>query len=286
MKKLLMFPLLLLLTGCVTYYYPETALEDGVYYAEDDPSYTVYSDAYAVAPYYPWLSLDYFYLGFNPHPSYGFGYGYGSGFSVGIGYGYSPWYYPYSGYGYYSPWYTSHYRYPYYAAWRPYNGYYSHHNGGHYQDNRNYRGNRYDRYTRNGHDDRRNRAGEDVSGTEHPADRSSRESASTNRRYVSTAPSGYSGNQGMVIRSRETTKTGKSRLQPDQSAPTQAVSATPSNSRVAQPDSRARRADNEVRYRSGAKQTRSTTHPVRSSRSSSGQRESKSNSSSQREHRK
>jgi hypothetical protein len=281
MKKLLMLPLLVLLTGCVTYYYPETALEDGVYYAEDDPSYVVYSDAYAGTPYYPWSSLDYFYLGFNPYPS-----SYGGGFSIGISYGYSPWYYPYSGYGYYSPWYTSHYHHPYYAARRPYNRYYSQHNRGHYQDKRNFLGNRYDRYAGDGDGARRNRTGEDVSVNEHPSGRSSSDSASPTHRYVSTAPSGYSGNQGMVIRSRESKKTGKSQLQPDQSAPLQAVSGTPSNSPVVQPDSHAQRAGNEVRRRSDTKQTRSRTHPVGSSPSSSRQRKSKGDGSSHREGRK
>ncbi|MGD9021881.1 MAG: hypothetical protein PVF46_08790, partial [Lysobacterales bacterium] len=68
MKNLLILPLLALLSGCVTYYYPETALEDGVYYAEDDPSYAVYSDSYVSVGYYPWYSLDYFYLGYYPYP--------------------------------------------------------------------------------------------------------------------------------------------------------------------------------------------------------------------------
>ena len=89
MKKLLILPLLILLTGCVTYYYPETALEDGVYYAEDDPSYVVYPRGYAGVAYYPWSSLDYFYMGYYTYPGYGWGY--------------SPWYYPYYYYGYYPP---------------------------------------------------------------------------------------------------------------------------------------------------------------------------------------
>jgi len=92
MKKLLILPLFMLLTACVTYYYPKTALKDGIYYAEDDPSYVVYSGTYAGAAYYPWVSLDYFYLA----------------------------YYPYRYYGYYSPWYISHFRYPYDPALRPY----------------------------------------------------------------------------------------------------------------------------------------------------------------------
>ena len=52
MKKLLILLLLVLLSGCVSYYHPETALEDGVYYAEDDPSYVVYQGGYSGA-YYP-----------------------------------------------------------------------------------------------------------------------------------------------------------------------------------------------------------------------------------------
>ena len=89
MKKLLILPLCMLLTACVTYYYPQTALKDGIYYAEDDPSYVVNSGG----AYYPWVSLDYFYLA----------------------------YYPYRYYGYYSPWYISHYHYPYNPAMQPYN---------------------------------------------------------------------------------------------------------------------------------------------------------------------
>jgi hypothetical protein len=133
MKRLLILPFLVLLTSCVTYYYPQTALQDGVYYAEDDPSYVVYSNSYAGVAYYPWSSLDYFYMGYYPYPRYGFGYGYGGGWSFGVSYGYSPWYYPYSNYGYYSPWYASYYHYPYYPARRPYRGYYSHYNRGHHK---------------------------------------------------------------------------------------------------------------------------------------------------------
>ena len=91
MKKLFLSALLLLLTGCVSYYAPETAIEDGVYYAEDDPAYINNAYSYTYGGYYPWSSMDYFYLGYGPYG--GFGYGYG-GFSIGISYGYSPWDYP------------------------------------------------------------------------------------------------------------------------------------------------------------------------------------------------
>ena len=116
MKKLLILPLLVLLTGCVTYYYPETAMEDGVYYAEDDPSYNVYRSYYPGYNYYPWSTIDYFYMGYNPYPLFLYYYGYPHGY-----FGYSPWHYPFGYYGYYLPMYASHY--PYYPGWRPYNGY-------------------------------------------------------------------------------------------------------------------------------------------------------------------
>ena len=94
MKKL-SFLLLVIFTGCVRYYAPQTAFENGVYYAEDDPAYVDASGAYNVVTYYPWGSLDYFYLA----------------------------YYPYRYYGHISSWYVSHYddafhynHMPYYAA--------------------------------------------------------------------------------------------------------------------------------------------------------------------------
>lgn len=198
MKNLLFMPLLIFMAGCVTYYYPETALEDGVYYAEDDPSYQFNSADYSGVVYYPWSSLDYFYMGYRPYPGYGFVYGYP------IGLGYSPWDYPNGFYGYYSPWYYSHY-YGYY--WRPYRGYCiraSACNGRH-------PGNRFavsypDLHRRPGQEDDEEYApGEDVD--------MERNSVSPTR-YVTTAPPGYSGNQGMVIRSNEGSKIGKSRLEP------------------------------------------------------------------------
>ncbi len=274
MKKLLILPLLVLLTGCVTYYYPQTAMQDGVYYAEDDPSYVVYSDGYAGAAYYPWSSLDYFYLGYYPYPRYG--YGYGGGFSFGVSYGYSPWYYPYGYYGYYSPWYASYSHYPYYPAWRPYHGYYSRHNGGHHKYNKGYRGDGRDRYVENDNQNRRSHGDENEDRYEKPDDRRNQSgqfnsySASRVNRYVSTAPSGYSSNRGMVIRNRETTKTGKSRLEPTKSVPVQAVSVSSSNSRTAQPSYRTRRSGSEVRYSAAAKQGRSRTGPVESSAPSQG----------------
>jgi len=281
MKKLLVLLLLPLLAGCVSYYYPETAIQDGVYYAEDDPayvnnSYVDYSYSYAGAAYYPWWSMDYFYLGYRPRVSYGYGdygygYGYGGyggygyaggGFSIGISYGYSPWYYPYYNYpyyGYYSPWY------------HPFNnyGYGDHHKRGHHRGDD--RGGDHNRYAGNDRIYRRNRGGEDEDGNEDPSGRRSGSNTgsyatSPVRRYVSTGPAGYTGNQGMVIRNRETAKIGKSRLEPVRKEPLQVTTPTRTTARIAQPDYRYRRgggqSGGEIRYRSSAKQGRSRTGPV------------------------
>jgi len=263
MKKILILLLLSLLSGCVTYYTPEVVVEDGVYYAQDDPAYinNAYvsgSYYYAGAAYYPWWSMDYFYLGYQPYgyPYYGYaGYGayVGGGFSIGISYGYSPWYYPY--YSYYSPWYRPHRR-------------YGHHHGRRSHDN--YAGDGHGQYAgndRNNPTDRRYRRQEDEDGNEDPGNRHNRNrtgsyGTSPARRYVSTAPSGYSGNQGMVIRSRETTKTGKSRLEPVRTDPIAKTDLTPSTARETQPVYRSRQNGREIRYRSSPKQGRARTGPV------------------------
>ena len=266
MKKLLILPLLVLLTGCVSYYYPETAYEDGVYYAEDDPAYVVHSNAYAGVAYYPWSSLDHFYLGYDPYPGYSFGYGYGSGFSFGISYGFSPWYYPYHHHGYYSPWYAS---YHYYPSWRPYRGYGSHHNRGHHKGNKSRRDDGRQRYAGNDSNDRGNRSTDENDQRKDAEERRNRDlvddySSSSVRRYVSTAPAGHSGNRGMVIKSREATKIGKSKLEPTQANTNKSVSV----SGATQPNYSRQRADNEVRYRADAKPTRLRVEPVKSTSSS------------------
>jgi hypothetical protein len=223
MKKLLILPFLVLLTGCVSYYYPETALEDGVYYAEDDPSYVVYQGGYPGASYYPWSSMDYFYMGYYPGPYYAHCNGYSYGFSCG----YSPWHYPNAHYGYYSALYASYYHYPFYPVWRPYGGHCSLY-GSCGRGNHDYRGNGHDRLVGKG----RNR---DDSVVDDDAvfdddllpndlvETPGLTNGTSNRnyaRYVSAMPSGFSGNRGMVIRSSETTKIGKSRVQPNKPGPT------------------------------------------------------------------
>lgn len=218
MKKLIIFLLLVLLTGCVSYYSPETAFEDGVYYAEDDPSYVLNSGDYSGVVYYPWSSLDYFYLGYRPYP----GYGYGFAYTYPFGIGYSPWDYPNGYYGFHSPWYFSYHNYPY---WRPYRGYCSHyglcrqysHRGGH------------DRYARKG-GKRRGRAGGDEGDIRGQESDVGNDGYSSVSRHVSTTPAGYAGNQGMVIRNRESKKAGQSRTEPVKPVPSKSVSVIPSTS--------------------------------------------------------
>ncbi|MDX2418558.1 MAG: hypothetical protein QNK19_13940 [Xanthomonadales bacterium] len=208
MKKLIIFLLPVLLTSCVRYYSPETAFEDGVYYAEDDPSYVLNSGDYSGFVYYPWSSLDYLYLGYWPYP----GFGYAFAYTYPFGLGYSPWDYPNGYYGYHNR--------PY---WRPYRGYCPHngpcrkynHDGG------------YDPYARKGGKQRRHAGDDDqdIRGRENDAGNDDTSSVS---RYVSTTPAGYSGNQGMVIRNRESKKVGQSQVEPVKTPPSNSVSVVPS----------------------------------------------------------
>ncbi|KAA9131258.1 hypothetical protein F3N42_07980 [Marinihelvus fidelis] len=94
--------------GCVTYHYPVPAPGEAVqgeaeysgYYNDYAPVTTTVT--YASAPYYPYWSMDYFYLG----------YGYGNT-TISVGFG-----------GAWSPWYSG-YRWPYYGGWAyPYPAYY------------------------------------------------------------------------------------------------------------------------------------------------------------------
>ena len=279
MKKLLILPLMALLSGCVTYYYPETALEDGVYYAEDDPAYTVYSDGYVGVGYYPWYSLDYFYLGYYSYPRYRVTYGYPGGFYLGFSYGFSPWYYPSHHYGYYSPWYASYHHYPYYPAWRPYHDYYAHHHGDRYWKKKHHdrghdrygRGDRHDRYAgRGGRDDHYDRGREDPAQMGSSRDQGSNVDSTSVRRYVSTAPGGRNGERGVVVRSREATKVGKSELHVGRQAPVSKSKAGSAGSKTIQPTYQVRSTGGEVRYRSNSKPSRSRTEPVTSKNPSKG----------------
>jgi hypothetical protein len=215
MKKLLILALLSLMTGCVTYYQPETALEDGVYYAGDDPSYVFNSGDYSGVVYYPWSSLDYFYLSYGAYYGYGFTYGYPYGWA------YSPWGYPYVYHGYYSPWSLPMYRYSY---WRPhYRGCSQgrHHNG--CRDNGDDHGTGDDRYARDDNESQGKPGDEVEDYTQIRDGRSSKKSRTSGKRYFLTVPGGYAKGQAMVTRNSEKTKTGQSRPRP--TAPVRAKTA-------------------------------------------------------------
>ena len=194
MKKLLALLLLVLLAGCVSYYQPESALEDGVYYAEDDPAYNYNPDDYSGVVYYPWSSLDSFYFGYWPYPGYGFGYGYAYG-------------YP----GYFPPWYFPYYHHP---SWTSYHKICDFHRrcGGNVHDARdagddNYAGN--DQQT-NGHP-----AGDGEENVFYSPDgknKMGRASYPPMKRYVSKTSSGRPGSQDTVAQNRKETKTGISRF--------------------------------------------------------------------------
>lgn len=281
MKILLTFVMISLLGGCVTYYYPETALQDGVYYAQDDPSYVTRPHSY----YYPWSSMDYFYLGYYPNSRYGYGFSSSLSFQVN--------------YDYYSPWYAPYYHNSHYYAWRPYRGhhynYYGHgnrHNGnnhyrgkGHNKNKR--RGSDY-RYAGNGNDnngrgngrgnDRGNRREEYSDDVRGQAGRrgstgdSSGSSSIPGQGYVSTPPSGVSGNRGVEVRSRGSKGIERNRTQPIRRGTPTSVDLTSSGKRVTKSSYRSKKPTNtagEVRYRAGSKQGRSKTQPVVSAPNSS-----------------
>jgi len=286
MKKLMIVPLLLLMSGCVTYYYPQEAVRDGVYYAQDDPSHAddsyVSGSAGYYSDYYPWASLDSFYLGYG---GYAGGHS-GVGWSFGMSYGFTPWYAPY--YGYYSPWYAPYYpRYygPYYSTWWPYYrgcrhrgycGYYHdsprHGRGGHYRD-------RHDRYSRGDLRDRYR------PGTTHgrPARRIERGNRSRDatlkrelgtradryretpalRRYVTTSPAGEEHSRGMIVRNRAGAKASPRRAQPYRGSGTHAVATRPGTAAaIRRSDYRTRLSSGEIVYRAGAKTGRSRPQPV------------------------
>lgn len=217
MKKLLMLTLLILMTGCVTYYQPETALEDGVYYAEDDPSYVFNSGDYSGVIYYPWSSLDYFYLGYGTYYGYGLTYGYPYNWA------YSPWGYPYGYHGYYSPWSLPMHR---YAYWRP--PFEGCSQGRHHNVCHNDRGTGDDRYVQNNHDSQGTPGDEVEDYTQIGDGRSSKKSRTTGKRYFLTVPGGYANGQAMVTRNNEKTKIGQSQSRPAASVRAKSAAVSPS----------------------------------------------------------
>jgi hypothetical protein len=149
MLKRLPFLTLLLLAGCVTHYHapPRTVvyrdvhgLTSGVYDNQAEYIAPGINGRVVNYGYYPWWSIDYFYLGYGYGYRYNRGYGYADRFSVGwssfgpsfgfswsSGYGYpGPWYgYAYNPwYGYaYDPWYRSPWPYGWNAPYRHHRGY-------------------------------------------------------------------------------------------------------------------------------------------------------------------
>lgn len=211
MNKWLVLPLLALLTACVSYYQPESALEDGVYYPEDDPSYRYNpDDYYSRVVYYPWASLDYFYFGYWPYPSYGFSFVYPYEF------GFAAWGYPYSYYGYYayyspwySPWYATYYHDPY---WRPYRRHCHHGQCPGHGDDRDAGD---DRYAGTGAQGYPGGGGEENAFYSHNVKSKTRSSGyPPTKRYVSKTPAWRTGYQGMAARSVEPDRSGGSRTKP------------------------------------------------------------------------
>lgn len=200
------------LTGCAS---PHYSMRDSEQYYRASRAY-VRSPAYYDAGWYPWWSMEYFYLGSHHYRP-----GYGGSFSFGLfpGYPYyDPWYFPgyysawYAPYGYYDPWYGG-----YYGRGFGYSRYYPYrHHGDRGHDDRSPR----DEYSGAGdsggvHTDRRrhdyrrpwevDRAGLSDPGRPEPQRTS---------RNVSVAPSGGGRDRGMVIISRGDSKIGPSRTGP------------------------------------------------------------------------
>ena len=311
---LLALSLAMLTQGCV-YYYPAYKAEDGQYYNDEgevvdvyeyEPRYSGSNDgvalnfAYVDAAYYPWWSMDYYYLGRHHYrPAY-WGSGWSFSFGVNYGYGpyywpwyadlYGPYYYPYAYYSYWPRWGWPGYYYSYNYWGDPYWHYrhkrYTHYN--HHAYDRHYgdRGNRreYGRHDdnyavspgRNDERERRRRQIEDNAGpgsvnrasyTDPSSPRAYRESTSRN---VSVAPASSSRSRGMQIRNRGDRKISDSHIGP---SPIGSPSARRSNSpgvSISPPpstDNRASAATSRgdtysTRYRSDRKAPRSVSGPV------------------------
>ncbi len=218
MNKWFVLPMLALLTACVSYYQPESALEDGVYYPEDDPAYRYNADDYYYSRVvvYPWSSLDSFYFGYWPYSIYGFGYwpyaGYGFSFvypdEPGFAVGY---------YAFYSPWYSRGYATYYYPpVWRPYR-YNCHHHGRcgeHGNDERN-PGN--DRYAGDGGQiyGYPGGSGEENAFYSHNVkNKMGHAGYPPTKRYVSKTATGRTAYQGNAVKSKESAKTTRNRARP------------------------------------------------------------------------
>jgi len=218
MNKWLVLPMLAMLTACVSYYQPESALEDGVYYPEDDPAYRYNPDDfyYSRVVVYPWSSLDSFYFGYWPYSSYRFGYwpyaGYGFSFVYPDEPGFAEGYY-----AFYSPWYSRAYATYYYPpVWRPYR-YNCHHRGrcGGHGDHEGDAGD--DSYAGNGGQNYGYPGGsgeENAFYSRNVKNKIGHDGYPPTRRYVSKTATGRPAYQGNDVKSKEPAKASRSRAKP------------------------------------------------------------------------
>jgi len=235
-RSLLLILCALALQGCITYYYPAYAPGEDEYYAEDDYAteaeyYEYEGETYdlgtpvvdlrvASAAYYPWRSLDYYYLG--PHyyrPQY---LGYTSGWYSSFGYlhSYPPYYSPYGVYGplfypspflnVYEPWYDPWYGWPGYVNAPRFIWYDSYWNG-RYQTNTGQDSPNSDYQEGFGVSRSDVRLGDLGNSFADPRDRANYQPGrvqdkETVSRTISMSPSSRSGEQGMEVRSRRARK--------------------------------------------------------------------------------
>jgi len=200
-KALIIVIMSAMLAGCASSYH---SMRDWEYYYPATRTY-VLSPSYFDAAWYPWWSMDYFYLGSHYYRPFG------SPFSFGLYSGY-PYYNPYFFPGYYSAWYAP---YRYYDPW--FGGSYGWGFGfSHYYPYwRRHDGEPTDRAPlrdpSNGRVPRRGKYGDDER-----LGYSGQGSPETPRavRNVSVAPSGSAGDRGMVIINRSDSKIGPTRAGP------------------------------------------------------------------------
>jgi hypothetical protein len=251
------------LQGCVTYsnpYEPAGRVQYGGEGAYDGYGYdegeTIVDLTIADAAYYPWWSVDYYYLGSHyyrpiylrgPYYSLRYNFGYPPNFWPYYGF-YSPFYYPYSSYAWYDPW-TGFPRYgigldfPWldvYWARR-----YRDHVREHYDPG-------YDQYgnSRSGYQLSRGEVLTDARDRAYPSERLLGREAQAASREAWTAPSLGDADNGMQVRSRRERKIQESHIGPApmqspsaaspstrvMSAPSQSWSAQPSAPVIAAPD--------------------------------------------------
>jgi hypothetical protein len=187
------------LQGCITYY-PSTYQEsDAVNYSRDDIDAGWATEElvdYSDMAFYPWWSLDYYYLGGHYYRPYA------------LSYWYYPFYRPYSYYAWYDPWWRMprySYAYPYWYDPYWHSHYQKHHDATGYRDQRS------EEFI-----DPRDRASQG-----YRPDRPSLPGPTS--RSISMTPSSVYGDRGMQVRSRSDRKVFESHIGP---GPVRAPSAS------------------------------------------------------------